>query len=273
MDREAWRATVCRTAKNQTWLKESDMTEANLHACMHGKWVYLDNTLGKQSGASVTPSPTWLSWEMTMVGGEEESIAPHICNPFMTHQWAAAQQGKLCNSMCQQVLQACLIYSTKVRSIYNTSEQCFHQKKLMFKHFVQLLEKLTLGMPSSLRMQKHQIRILCFLLGCLSKQPTISKYCFKIWIYFISTHHGVKALDWMTICFNAGTFRGEESSISNYSVITRISQGSPRLPRWLSGKESSCQCRRCRFDPWVGKIPWRRKQQPTPVFLPGKSHG
>ena len=26
------------------------------------------------------------------------------------------------------------------------------------------------------------------------------------------------------------------------------------------------------FDPWVGKIPWRRKWQPTPVFLPGKSH-
>ena len=31
--------------------------------------------------------------------------------------------------------------------------------------------------------------------------------------------------------------------------------------------------RRCRFDLWVGNIPWRRKQQPTPVFLPGKSHG
>ena len=29
------------------------------------------------------------------------------------------------------------------------------------------------------------------------------------------------------------------------------------LSRWLSGKESTCQCRRCRFDPWVGKIPWR----------------
>ena len=28
-----------------------------------------------------------------------------------------------------------------------------------------------------------------------------------------------------------------------------------------------------RFDPWVEKIPWRRKWQPTPVFLPGKSHG
>ena len=35
-----------------------------------------------------------------------------------------------------------------------------------------------------------------------------------------------------------------------------------RLPRWLSGKESVCRCRRCRghrFDPWVGKIPWRRE--------------
>ena len=45
-----------------------------------------------------------------------------------------------------------------------------------------------------------------------------------------------------------------------------------RLPRWLSGKESACQCRRHGFDPWVWEIPWRRKWQPTPVFLPGKSH-
>ena len=30
---------------------------------------------------------------------------------------------------------------------------------------------------------------------------------------------------------------------------------------------------RCRFSPWVGKIPWRRAWQPTPVFLPGESHG
>ena len=49
-----------------------------------------------------------------------------------------------------------------------------------------------------------------------------------------------------------------------------------RFSRWLSGKASTCQCRRhrrCRFDPWVQKIPWRRKWQPTPVFLPGKPHG
>ena len=48
------------------------------------------------------------------------------------------------------------------------------------------------------------------------------------------------------------------------------------LPRWLSGKESTCQCRRCKryaFDPWVRKISQRKKWQPTPVFLPGESHG
>ena len=45
---------------------------------------------------------------------------------------------------------------------------------------------------------------------------------------------------------------------------------------WHSSKESGCQCRRykrCGFDPWVGKILWSRAWQPTPVLLPGKSHG
>ena len=46
-----------------------------------------------------------------------------------------------------------------------------------------------------------------------------------------------------------------------------------RLQRWLSGKESGCQSKRHEFDPCVRKISWRRKWQPTPVFLPGKSHG
>ena len=40
-----------------------------------------------------------------------------------------------------------------------------------------------------------------------------------------------------------------------------------------SGKESTYQCRRCGFDSWSEKIPWRRKWQPIPVFLPGKPHG
>ena len=47
------------------------------------------------------------------------------------------------------------------------------------------------------------------------------------------------------------------------------------LPGGVSGKEPACQCtrrKRCRFYPWVGKIPWRRAWQTTPVFLPGESH-
>ena len=46
--------------------------------------------------------------------------------------------------------------------------------------------------------------------------------------------------------------------------------------RWLSGKEPACHCRRHwrhRFYFWVGKMPWRRKWQLTPVFLPGKYYG
>ena len=49
-----------------------------------------------------------------------------------------------------------------------------------------------------------------------------------------------------------------------------------RLPRWHSGKESTCRCRtqkKGRFNSWVGNIPWRKKWQSTPVFLPGKFHG
>ena len=48
------------------------------------------------------------------------------------------------------------------------------------------------------------------------------------------------------------------------------------FPGGASAKEPACQCRRhkrSRFDPWVRKIPWRRAQQPTPVFLPGESRG
>ena len=49
--------------------------------------------------------------------------------------------------------------------------------------------------------------------------------------------------------------------------------GNPGLPRWLSGIESTCQCRRHRFDPWVRKLPWGREWKSTPVFFPGKFPG
>ena len=50
----------------------------------------------------------------------------------------------------------------------------------------------------------------------------------------------------------------------------------PGFPGVASSKEGACRCRRlkrCRFGLWGRKIPWRRPWQPTPVFLPGESHG
>ena len=46
----------------------------------------------------------------------------------------------------------------------------------------------------------------------------------------------------------------------------------PGLPRWLSGWECTSRWRKHRFNPQVGKTPWRRKWQATPIFLPGESH-
>ena len=48
------------------------------------------------------------------------------------------------------------------------------------------------------------------------------------------------------------------------------------FPDGTNGKESAGQsrrCRRCRFNPWVGKFPWSGKWQPAPKLLPGKFHG
>ena len=48
------------------------------------------------------------------------------------------------------------------------------------------------------------------------------------------------------------------------------------FPGGSSGKEPACQCRRHKrhgFDPWVGKIPWRRAWQPTLVLLPEEFPG
>ena len=55
---------------------------------------------------------------------------------------------------------------------------------------------------------------------------------------------------------------------SSYCILKPNSQAVPQAMSW----SLRTTIRRCRFDPWVGKILWRRKWQSTPVFLPGKSH-
>ena len=72
------------------------------------------------------------------------------------------------------------------------------------------------------------------------------------------------------VCFCSQECPEQEPAFVGSSVV---SEG---FPGGSSGKELACQFRRHkrhRFDPLIGKIPWRRKWQLTPVFLPGESHG
>ena len=66
----------------------------------------------------------------------------------------------------------------------------------------------------------------------------------------------------------------EYSSEVNHECFHRTSRGDRKIVfiSFPGGSESTCQCRRLELDPWVRKITWRRKWQPTPVFLPGESH-
>ena len=82
-------------------------------------------------------------------------------------------------------------------------------------------------------------------------------------------------MQWFTsiinLQFNLATKTNRKDSLKIMLCIKSVG-----FPGGASGEEPTCQCRRhrrCGFIPWVGKIPWRRAWQPTPVFLPGGSHG
>ena len=90
---------------------------------------------------------------------------------------------------------------------------------------------------------------------------TYSFYIKEVFCFFFSPHCTLHPLKYL----------GQHVLVPNEKyTYTYVGFG---LPWWLSGKESSRQCWRGRFNPCVRKIPWRRKRQSTPVFLPGKSHG
>ena len=79
-------------------------------------------------------------------------------------------------------------------------------------------------------------------------------------------------------CRKKGSSRCGKTSRAWIQVLPVVFLVKPCLlfPAGASGKEPACQCRRGkwrRFNPWVGKIPWSRKWQPTPVFLLRESHG
>ena len=68
----------------------------------------------------------------------------------------------------------------------------------------------------------------------------------------------------------------KQSKCSSRDKWIKKTQCIYRLPRWHIGKESTYLCRKCkkcRFNPLARKMPWSRKWQPTPKFLPGKFRG
>ena len=74
---------------------------------------------------------------------------------------------------------------------------------------------------------------------------------------------------------------GKKSDATQHPMVHRMAppplqQGIIQPQRWCSGKEPACQSRRhrrCKFDCWAGKIPWRRERLPTPVSWTGEFHG
>ena len=87
-------------------------------------------------------------------------------------------------------------------------------------------------------------------------------------------HNWVTELNWVLkqqTYFSQFWRRRESEIMVRFLVKTFLIYRWPSFPRWHSGKESTSQSRRLRFSPWIGQIPWRRKWQPTPVFLHGKS--
>ena len=98
-------------------------------------------------------------------------------------------------------------------------------------------------------------------------------------------------MDWLNLLAVQGTLKSllqhqsSKASILHHSTFFIVQLSHPymtilKLKIILKKRERErrnfLQCRRhrkCSFDPWVGKFPWRRAWQPAPVFLPGESHG
>ena len=75
------------------------------------------------------------------------------------------------------------------------------------------------------------------------------------------------------LCWPDFSLSKSHSSMLSFNKYLSSPTPCQGLPWWLRRLRIHLQCRRPGFNPWVRKIPWKRKWQPTTVFLPGKSHG
>ena len=95
----------------------------------------------------------------------------------------------------------------------------------------------------------------------------------KYWVWFVFCHPRVLLFFFPPRpCPNSRSLPGSLALVFS-RWCSCVPDASKMLPRGLCGKKPACQGRRPGFNPWVGKIHCRRKWQPTPIFLPGESHG
>ena len=113
---------------------------------------------------------------------------------------------------------------------------------------------------------------------CISHISCIAGRFFPIWVKRVKQLQKRFSWPWapsMFKCLNALLYSSAGFPGIWCSVLgVPLFKGTPptKCPCWHSVK-NLLQSRRHGFHPWVQKIPWKRKQQPTSVFLPGKFHG
>ena len=100
-----------------------------------------------------------------------------------------------------------------------------------------------------------------FMFNILREQPVSQSGCTIL--YFHQQFMRVSTSSWPLDSYKTEV-------ILLYNILTLMEFRSSMEAQWY---RIHLQCRRLWFNPWVRKIPWRRKWQPTPVFLPGESHG
>ena len=109
--------------------------------------------------------------------------------------------------------------------------------------------------------ERQDTHSLCYIIGQEGSHPGTSAE----WLWRLQWIMMIRGCDSKQVAWQGSSINFASSTVSPMGFLGG-----------LSGEEPACQCRslrRRRFDPWVGKISCRRKWQPVPVFLPGKSHG
>ena len=152
---------------------------------------------------------------------------------------------------------------------------CLNSLGISVKHEGQTGKKLVASRVKSCHLLKWKFIRSCLTMEFLSSlfHSTILYFAADVYVLFWGTM--VLILNYSlprTMIFKL--FGPKLTEITEIHLISSLCTHT--RPGGASGEEPACQGRRenrCRFDPWAGKIPWRRAWQPSPVFLPGESHG